>query len=262
MSCQSLSAPLDICPTADEITPQLIALLPRGRAWGTHDGGPFPGTVLWRFWYAVATVLAFFNARACALLLEYFCRTATETHDTWLLEYGLPDGCDPFPDLCTKVAAIGGTRCDYYRAVAAQAGWSITCTDLNDACGSKAGNAYAGCSMAGRGLPPKVLLITVLLPDSPAHVGGSPAPSNPGASARTSAGLAPPFAGRLEAGGLLSCPGTGDVAVLATCDVGIPLAGALFSGARLGCPPDLSTLECLLARIVAADVHLIYEISQ
>jgi hypothetical protein len=33
-----------------------------------------------------------------------------------MAEYGLPDGCDPFPDLCTKVAAIGGTRCEYRRA--------------------------------------------------------------------------------------------------------------------------------------------------
>ena len=45
-------------------------------------------------------------------------------------EYGLPDACDPNPDLCAKVAATGGADCAYYQAVAARGGWSIQCEPL------------------------------------------------------------------------------------------------------------------------------------
>ena len=191
MSCPTPTASLDICPTRDEIVPQLLALLPRGRAWATHDGGPFPGMTSYSFWTAVADIWAWINARICALALEFVCQTQTETNDLWMEEYGLPDGCDPFPDLCTKVAAQGGTRCEYYVAMAAQAGWSITCWDINDACGTRAGKARAGGSMTGKGLAAGQLFILVSLANSPAYVGG----------ART-----PPLAGRMRAGNRLTCP--------------------------------------------------------
>src|SRR2546421_695582 len=127
------------CPTRDEILNSALALLPQGRAWQSNEGGPAvgydigfdpggyqdngfqaifrQGSILRRFWKSVAGLFSFLNDRLCALRLEFWCATHVETHDLWMAEYGLPDACDPFPDLCTKVAAIGGTRCEYYAEV-------------------------------------------------------------------------------------------------------------------------------------------------
>ena len=213
MGCPTAGSGLDICPTRDEIVPQLLAMLPRGRAWGTHDGGPYPGSFAYQFWTAVAEVWAEVNARICALKPEFFCASQVETHDTWMEEYGLPDGCDPYPDLCTKVAAVGGTRCEYYSAIAARAGWSISCEDINDACGVKADNAFADCAVAGDGLAAGQLFILVSLGSSPAYTAGAATPA---------------------------------------------LADLAVADGFLTCPPDLSGLECLLARIVGAHIQIIY----
>ena len=144
----ALPAPLR-CPTLAEVLASALKLLPKGRAWQTHEGGPAPpldrgfnpgafdndafstrskpGSTLFRFWKAVAACFTFVTQRLCDLRLEFWCATHKETHDLWMAEYGLPDLCDPFPDLCTNVAAIGGTRCEYYAAIAARSGWSISC---------------------------------------------------------------------------------------------------------------------------------------
>lgn len=228
------------CPSAMDITRQAFALLPRGRAWQSHDGGPEPpveagfseagfaetgfstktvqGTILFRFWRAVAEVLAFLVARACALRLEFWCATHSETHDLWMREYGLPDPCDPFPDLCTKVAAIGGARCEYYAAIAARAGWSITCALVPPvACGARAGNAVAGCATVGGQLGGAVLSIVVYLRESPAYVGGFET---------------------------------------------LPYAGKLLAGQMLACEPDISPLTCILDRVVHAHVAVVYAINE
>ena len=184
MSCAAEVQALDICPTADEITPQLLALLPRGRAWSTHDGGPHPGTPAYGFWYSVASVWEWVNGRICALAEEFTCGRQSETHDVWMEEYGLPDGCDPFPDLCTKVAAIGGTRCEYYVAIAARAGWAISCSDTNSGCGGKAGRARAGCSQSGRNPKSGTIVIRIDLAHSPAFQGTLPPSASLPAPAR------------------------------------------------------------------------------
>lgn len=180
------------CPSAEAVAGQLVKLLPRGRAWRTHEGGPEPASTLWRFWRAVAEPFAFLHERLCALRLEFWCATHSETRDVWLAEYGLPDACDPFPDLCTKVAALGGTRCDYYAAVAARAGWSIACLTRQGQCGVAAGGrrAKAGRANPGRRLGPAQMIIRVDLGASPAYAGGRRARAR---------------AGRLRAGRPLSC---------------------------------------------------------
>lgn len=180
----------DRCPTQPEILPQLLALLPQGRAWGTNEGGPLPDSVLVRFWNSVASVFEFANQRMCALREEFFCATQVETNAEWLAEYGLPDACDPFPDLCTKVAALGGSRCEYFAEVAARAGWAIDCPD-DETCGDQAGCAETGNATPGLGPTQAFLIVRVDLGESPAYVGP----------------LGPlPQAGAFQAGEPLLCP--------------------------------------------------------
>lgn len=229
------------CPTRDEIVNVLVALLPRGRAWQTHEGGPLPGidvgfhpggfnddafatdyrppSILLMFWRSVADVSLFVHQRLCALRLEFWCKTASETRDQWLTEYGLPDLCDPFPDLCTKVAAIGGTRCEYYAYIAARAGWSLTCVEMINSCGARAGgrNALAGRMRSGR---KRGALVKIVV-----DIGQSPA--------FTGIRRARPMAGRMRSG----------------------------AGRRLSCGPDLGPLECLLARVVHAEILISYEVT-
>lgn len=178
----------DICPTKDDIVPQALALLPRGRAWQTHDGGPYTGSTLRQFWTAIAAVVEFANRRICDLRAEFWCATRAETNDLWLAEYGLPDACDPFPDLCTKVAALGGSTCEYYTEVARLAGWAIRCTDTG--CGDVAGCALAGIALPG-GRTGGSIVIEVDLSESPAYEGGY---------------STQPYAGALQAGLPLACP--------------------------------------------------------
>jgi len=227
------------CPTVSETLASLLALLPRGRAWQSNDGGPEPyrdapfdplsfdplafdtdsrqGSILYRFWEAVAHVVNFANERLCALALEMFCATQSETRDLWMAEYGLPDACDPFPDLCTKVAAQGGTRCEYFADVAARVGWSITCIEEMFRCSQAlAGKARASRARAGGAVRPSCRLIIVV------DVAGSPA-----------------FVGKLTR---------------------TPLAGRLRAGQRLSCGPSLVPLHCLLERMVPAHMEIDYRV--
>lgn len=237
-TCKSVRAAPLRCPSKQECLAAILALLPKGRAWQSHEGGPLsgidrgfspdafnrgafstkarPASVLMQFWAAVAEVVAFVNQRFCDLRLEFWCATQVETRDLWMREYGLPDECDPFPDLCSKVSAIGGSRCEYYAAVAARAGWAIACTDGFNSCGTLVGSRH---SLAGRQRPGRrraaKLLIQVFLAESPAFTGVAHKPAR---------------------------------------------AGRLRAGRRLGCEPNLNGLQCLLARIVHAEVQLDYEV--
>lgn len=236
---RSLSAAFR-CPTARDVLDACLALLPRGRAWQTHESGPLAGqekgftekafddgafatqfstsTVLRKYWQGVASVFAFVTNRLCDLRLEFWCASQTETNDLWMAEYGLPDTCDPFPDLCTKVAAIGGTRCEYYATIAARAGWSIACVEGFGSCGTRVGarRSKAGIAQPGHIRGAKIAILV--------DMGAS--------TAFASTRRARPKAGRLQAGG------------------------------RLACGPDISALECLLARVVHAEIEVTYGVIQ
>ena len=176
MTCKVRTA-ADLCPTLDDVHGEALALLPQGRAWRSPGGGPEPGSVLWSFWRAVARVFKDLNDRICALAHEMVCQTIVETRDAWLTDYGLPSPCDPFPDLCTKVAAIGGTRCDYFQAIAARAGWSIACqfgTAFTVGC------MQAGCWRPGAGDVAATLRIRVTLAASLAYAGPTQRPFQAG----------------------------------------------------------------------------------
>ncbi|CAM5764354.1 hypothetical protein [Bosea minatitlanensis] len=157
-----------ICPSPEEMTGQALALLPRGRAWSTHEVGPRPGTVLFGFWRSVGEIFAFLTGRLCALHPEFFCDSHVETRDLWLAEYGLPDECDPFGDPCAKIRAQGGARCEDIAELAAAAGWSIRC--IEDVCASLPGAGSAGCFMPGSATAGR-LIVEVDLDASPAWTG-------------------------------------------------------------------------------------------
>lgn len=195
-SCAGDASPFR-CPTLQESIDQTIALLPVGDAWQSNDGGPRPfqlaafepagfdatafatdsdvGSILYRFWAAVGAFRNYLESRLCDLRLEFWCATHKETHDLWMREYGLPDPCDPFPDLCTKVAAIGGARCEYFNAIVSRVGWTIDCDDGTAACGGVMGNAQMGCSQMGASRA-NTLEITVHLNESPAYTSGVQTP--------------------------------------------------------------------------------------
>lgn len=169
MTICTVSNARDFCPTADDLAPQYVAMLPRGRAWG--EGGPGRETTgfIRRWLYALATVMAALHQSICALALEFFCATATLSRDAWEEEYGLPDACDPYADPCDKIGAIGGVTCGYYQAIAATIGWTI-------ACGS---NCALDCGLMETGMTPGVasgpgtLLIVVYLSQSSAFTGSA-----------------------------------------------------------------------------------------
>jgi hypothetical protein len=146
--CDAAAPSIDICPTGDELRPQIFALLPPGRSFQTNDGGPWPTTTLYGFFDAVAHMRAWFNERMCNMREEFFCATASETLDVWNAQYGLPDDCNPYGDLCAKVAAVGGQRCEYFQEVAARNGWTIACVAFTAAC-----LRQFGVSRFGGGVP-------------------------------------------------------------------------------------------------------------
>lgn len=190
-TCASAApAPLQ-CPTLQQSIEATAALLPRGRAWPARDrsavarflawlggltGTPKPsdyppGFVQTGFIAAIGAVRNFIETQLCALRLEFWCATQTLTTDLWMAEYGLPDDCDPFPDLCAKVAALGGRRCELYQQIAAANGWVIACNPVAYCVGN---GAFAGSGLAGNimvGGPPVGghIVITVFLVESPAY---------------------------------------------------------------------------------------------
>lgn len=227
------------CPsTLDEMTEALLKLLPRGRAWQTSEGlperfmepsfnsGSFSdtgfavqskdGSTIWKYFRSIAEPLFYFYQRACDLRREFWCQSIVETRDDWMKEYGLPDECDPFPDLCVKVSAVGGTRCEYYAEVAARLGWTIDCVEEISSCGGRAGCSRAGRARAGSTLGRAQLKIVVYLDESPAWL---------------------PTTRFLPA-----------------------LAGRMRAGRRMTCGPNIYALQCLLSRVIHAEIFTVYEV--
>jgi hypothetical protein len=234
MSCPENAPAPFACPTLEQSIDATAMLLPRGRAWPANDRSMLPRFLAWLaglagaiplpaawppgfvqagFIAAVGAVRNYLEARLCALRLEFWCATETETNDEWMAEFGLPDGCEPFPDLCTKVAAQGGARCEFYQEICARLGWVIICDDFT-ICANPAlsGHALAGTSRAS-GARANQLNITVDLPASPSYGGGFQTP---------------------------------------------PLAGRLLAGMPNACPPDYTTVRCLMDRIAHAHVTVNY----
>lgn len=199
ISCSTTGADRFRCPTKWELWRQILALLPRGRAWQTHEAGaeliissessqagryeigstglgtePVVErlTVMQRYWAAYAEVLENLHARACALIEEFFCATFRETAPEWAVEYGYPDRCEPWDTLCDKVRAQGGSTCAYLAALASRNGWFVTC---DDGCQT---TARADCAIADYtplcDCQPGQIVITIHRALSPAYVASVP----------------------------------------------------------------------------------------
>ncbi len=205
-------APLT-CPTLEQSIDATAQLLPRGKAWPANNrampplflawladlvGIPAPadwppGYVQMGFVAAVGAVRNYLEAQLCALRLEFWCATETQTNDEWMAEYGLPDDCDPFPVLCAKVAALGGRRCELYQELCAANGWIIEC-EAEPAClgvGALASSGFAGNIMIGGSAQANQIEIIVYTEESVAYTGGAQTPF---------------LANRIFAGMPISCP--------------------------------------------------------
>lgn len=187
-SCADVADPF-FCPDKWALFAQIMANLRPGRAtqtnWDTVEiaeaegdvwppDNPWAGrlTPLQQYWAAVAEVLAYLHARACALIPEMFCSTIAETRREWEIEYGFPDPCEAYDDLCEKVNAIGGTRCEYFVAIAARRGWDVTCLDCAYADGSDTADCGAADCAGAACDPdcgPDTIFITINLATSPAY---------------------------------------------------------------------------------------------
>jgi uncharacterized protein YmfQ (DUF2313 family) len=115
-----------ICPTDEAVASAIAATRPRGAAWrnGGHDA--LGGSVQGQFFAGLGKAFGPTHRRICALVEEFFCATARETLPEWGIEYGAPDACDPFADICEKVNAVGDSTTAYAIAAALRRGWSIT----------------------------------------------------------------------------------------------------------------------------------------
>jgi hypothetical protein len=198
MSCSNAAPAPFACPTLEQSIEATAQLLPRGRAWPANDRAMLPNFLQWLaglvgvpapadwppgfvqmgFVAALGAVRNFLETQLCALRLEFWCQTETLTNDEWMAEYGLPDDCDPFPNLCAKVAALGGRRCELYQELCAANGWIIECVPFANCAGN---NAIAGVGLAGNilvGGAPRAnqIEIVVFLNESPAFHGGAQTP--------------------------------------------------------------------------------------
>lgn len=175
------------CPSKIELFEQIMKLLPRGRAWQTHEhvvdvyqrhggdaqygsyelGGALGvGAESWvdrltgmqRYWLALAEVLEHLHERACRLIEEMFCETTAELKPEWGHEYGFPDACEPWDTLCDKVRAQGGATCAYLASLAARVGYDVDCVECS-------GSNRARCMVAGCtplcGCEPNVIRIRI-----------------------------------------------------------------------------------------------------
>lgn len=114
------------CHTDEQLAQSLAAHRPRGDAWRNGGFDALDGSVMGDVFAALGAAFGPTDRRVCDLVDEFFCSSATETRDIWAREYGVPDGCDPFADICEKVNAVGDTTPAYAEAAAMLRGWSIS----------------------------------------------------------------------------------------------------------------------------------------
>lgn len=134
------------CPTTvDEVTSQIVALLPEGPAW---EAGRVSGTTMNGFWRGASGIYAYLNQRICDMLKEFYCDSIVESFDQWVKEYALGEDCDPYGhNLCAKVTAQGGASPAFFVQIARNNGWVVEVDDHYDE--PIAGDFLVGCTPLG-----------------------------------------------------------------------------------------------------------------
>lgn len=121
-------------PSAEDLQPSALALLPRGPAWRSPDGAaPDTGSRMARLWLGLMAPLADLYASAYALTLESTACTLIDSLEDWEIEYGLPDPClgeDPsiaarIRNLRLRIQAKAVIMPDDYIRLAASVGYEI-----------------------------------------------------------------------------------------------------------------------------------------
>ena len=122
-------------PSANDLLPQVLALTPRGAAFGRDEAGDGKGAgpVMRRFWRAVAAWVADINARDFEVAAQTFPSAATIALTDWETELGLPDTCMPAGQtveqrvraIRARFGALGGASPAYYVCVAASLGYTV-----------------------------------------------------------------------------------------------------------------------------------------
>lgn len=178
--------PVDVmrsqCHSDEELAAALAALRPRGAAWRHGGFDALGGSIMGDFFTALGAVFGPVERRFCALIDEFFCSSASETIDLWALEYGVPDGCDPFADLCEKVNAVGDSTTAYAKSAALRRGWWIEISEefLTVVQGGTFGFSQFGTQLFAA-QPGVAWRITVDLLASPAFIGRASRPPSFGA---------------------------------------------------------------------------------
>lgn len=122
----------------------LVNLMPKGPAWSESD--PLLA--------GAAEELARLHNRVMDLLEEYDPRTTVELFGEWETEYGLPDPClittptliERRAALFAKVFGLGGQSREFFIAVAAALGFTITITEFRP---FRVGHGAAGDPLCG-----------------------------------------------------------------------------------------------------------------
>ncbi|ACL57413.1 YmfQ family protein [Methylobacterium nodulans] len=123
-------------PTAERILPQLLALTPRGPAWGTDEAGDGRGAspVMRQVWSALAAWVAEVNRVEFDLATQALPSAVSWALPDWEAELGLPDPCGTGPTgrearvaaVRARFAAQGGASPAYFICLAASIGYDIT----------------------------------------------------------------------------------------------------------------------------------------
>jgi uncharacterized protein YmfQ (DUF2313 family) len=116
--------------TADDYRRQMQALLPRGFAWPLA-----PAAWLTRLLSGLSPEFARIHGRVLDLIRESDPRTTVEMLAEWERALGLPDNCSSTlaptlqarrDDVLTKLVSLGGQSREYFIAVAARLGYTIS----------------------------------------------------------------------------------------------------------------------------------------
>lgn len=97
-------------PTATDLLPQVVALTPRGAAWGTDEVGNINGCspIMASFWLAIAKWVADLNVRESEVAAQAFPSAVTIALADWEAELGLPDAKTPLA--ATTAARLATVR--------------------------------------------------------------------------------------------------------------------------------------------------------